>query len=228
MGASRRFGFRRTATICAVAIFSLVLSHGTASAGLDNASSVTDARGNRIEVLQADTVIRTVPPLDSSPLSVEFFHDGVASVNITGPDAAEFENTRLTVGYQIGYPIALAGAAVVLNTPNLDWEVGTENAIILGLVPEFGLGLEAGTFGALGGSIIPSQELAIELEPGGITTVPILENQEFDGPIASVRLAGLHGHVSGAIGPVTIRPYAMATTSNGDTVVTYGVPQRLS
>lgn len=218
----------RTGAVAAVAALSMVMGNGTAAAGVDNASAITDVRGNRIEVLQADTHIRTVPPLDSSPLTVEFFHDGVASVNITGPDAGEFENTRLTVGYQIGYPIALAGALVVLNTPNLDWEVGTEQAIILGLVPEFGLGLEAGTFGGLGGSIIPSQEIDVELEPGGITTVPILENQEFDGPIASVRLSGLHGHVSGAIGPVTIRPYAMATTSSGDTIVTYGVPQRLS
>lgn len=206
----------------------MVTGNGTASAGIDNASSVTDARGNRIEVIQGDTFIRTVPPLDSSPLTVEFFHDGVASVNITGPNAAEFRATRLTIGYQIGYPVAVAGAVVVLNTPNLDWEVGTENAIVLGLVPDFELGLEAGNFGALGGSIIPSQELDVELAPGGITTVPILENQEFDGPIASVRLANLHGHVHGAIGPVTIRPYAMATTENGDTVMTYGAPQRLS
>lgn len=110
----------------AVALLAVVLGGGTASAGVDNTSSITDVKGNRIEVFQADTAIHVFPPLDSSPLSVEFFHDGVAGVKIDGPDAASFTGTKLTIGYQIGYPIALTGATVVLNSPGLDWQSRAE------------------------------------------------------------------------------------------------------
>ena len=33
-------------------------------------------------------------------------------VNFTGPDADSFQDTKLTIGYQIGYPVALNGAVV--------------------------------------------------------------------------------------------------------------------
>ncbi|MFC9556665.1 MspA family porin [Rhodococcus sp. NPDC056960] len=218
----------RIAAIAGIAALAMVMGNGTASAGVDNSSSVIDAGGNRIEVLQGDTQYQVVPPLDGVPTSVEFFHNGYAAVNISGPDAAEFEGTQLTVGYQIGYPVALAGATIVLNTPGLGFAIGSDNGIDLGLVPDFTLDLNAGTSAELAGDIIPSQELDIDLEPGGITTVPLLEGQEFDGPEALVRMQGVHGSISGAIGPVTIRPYAMAVTENGDTVMTYGVPQKLN
>jgi hypothetical protein len=226
-----RFGYRsftRAVAVAGIAVLGMVMGNGTASAGVDNSSSVVDAAGNRIEVLQGDTSYRTVPPLDGVPTSVEFFHDGYAGVNITGPDAASFEGTQLTVGYQIGYPIALAGATIVLNTPGLGFAIGSSNGIDLGLIPDLTLGLNAGTNVELAGDLIPSQELDIDLEPGGITTVPILEGQEFDGPAASVRMQGVHGSISGALGAVTIRPYAMAVTADGDTVMTYGVPQKLN
>ena len=209
-------------------MLAIVLGNGTASAGVDNSSSVVDARGNRIEVLQGDTQYQVVPPLDGVPTSVEFFHNGYAGVNITGPNAAEFKGTKLTVGYQIGYPIALSGATIVLNSPGLGFVIGSSNGIDLGLVPAPTLDLHAGSNVGLAGDIIPSQELDIDLAPGGITTVPLLENQSFDGPAASVRMQGVHGSISGALGAVTIRPYATAVTSSGDTVTTYGVPQKLN
>ncbi|MFZ2175885.1 MAG: MspA family porin [Rhodococcus sp. (in: high G+C Gram-positive bacteria)] len=225
--------FTRAVAVAGIAVLAMVLGNGTASAGVDNSASVVDRYGNRIEVLQGDTSYHTVPPLDGVPTSVEFFHDGYAAVNVAGPNAEKFVGTQLTVGYQIGYPIALAGATIVLNTPNLDWAVGSNNNLGLAIpldgktLPDE-LGLDVGSFAELGGSIIPSQELDIDLEPGGITTVPFLKGQTFDGPTALVRMQGIHGYISGALGPVTIRPYAMATTSSGDTVMTYGVPQRLN
>ncbi|ABG99605.1 possible porin protein MspA (plasmid) [Rhodococcus jostii RHA1] len=226
-----RFGYRsftRAVAVAGIAVLAIVLGNGTASAGVDNSSSVVDARGNRIEVLQGDTSYQVVPPLDGVPTSVEFFHNGYAEVNITGPNAAEFKGTKLTVGYQIGYPIALSGATIVLNSPGLGFVIGSSNGIDLGLVPTPTLDLHAGSNVGLAGDIIPSQELDIDLAPGGITTVPLLENQSFDGPAASVRMQGVHGSISGALGAVTIRPYATAVTSHGDTVTTYGMPQKLN
>jgi len=226
-----RFGYKRftrSVAVAGIAALAMVMGNGTASAGVDNSSSVIDARGNRIEVVQGDTQYQVVPPLDGVPTSVEFFHNGYAGVAITGPNAEEFKGTQLTVGYQIGYPVSLAGATIVLNSPGLGFAIGSSNGINLGLVPDFTLDLNAGTNAELAGDIIPSQELDIDLEPGGITTVPLLEGQEFDGSAAVVRMQGVHGSISGAIGPVTIRPYAMAVTENGDTVMTYGVPQKLN
>ena len=116
--------FTRLAAVAGIAVLAMVMGDGTASAGVDNSSSVIDADGNRIEVLQGDTQYHAVPPLDGVPTSVEFFHNGYAAVNISGPDAADFEGTKLTVGYQIGYPIALAGATIVLNSPGLGFAIG--------------------------------------------------------------------------------------------------------
>ena len=148
-------------------MLAVVLGGGTASAGVDNTSSITDVKGNRIEVFQADTIIHVFPPLDSSPLSVEFFHDGVAGVKIDGPDAASFTGTKLTIGYQIGYPIALTGATVVLNSPGLDWAVESGTNLGIGLVPDFELGLDISNGFVIGGDIIPSQELDVDLAPIG-------------------------------------------------------------
>ncbi|MDV6266942.1 MspA family porin [Rhodococcus globerulus] len=231
MGVSRvggTFGTRlRIGVVGVAAVLAIALSSATASGGIDNASSIVDSTGNRIEVLQSNTFIHTVAPLDSSPLSIEFFHDGVASVKIDGPGAEGFTGTKLTIGYQIGYPIALTDATVVLNSPNLDWALTSDNQLNIGIVPDPTLDLTVGNTAGIGGNIIPSQELGFNLAPGGITDAPLLVDQLFDGPQATVRWSGVHGYVQGVIGPVTIRPYAKAVTSSGDTVVTYGAPQRL-
>lgn len=261
---SRTYG-RRIGVISAAAACAFVCGGGAASAGADSVSSIVDSKGNRIEVYQRETSIAVYPPLDSSPLSVEFFHDGIAGVKIDGPDAASFTGTELTIGYQIGYPIALTGATVVLNSPGLSWGVERGTTLDVGISPQLpnidigggstpdpgsggsgsngdssvpdveidpntlnpDLGAGVSNTFVLGGDIIPSQELDVDLAPGGITDVALLSNQKFDGPEAAVRLSGIHGYVQGAVGPVTIRPYAKAVTSKGDTVVTYGAPQRL-
>ncbi|MFC7449760.1 MspA family porin [Rhodococcus daqingensis] len=198
----------------------MVLSNGTSAAVVNNANSLIDYKGNRVEVSQGDTRITAVPPLDSSPLSREFFHDGYAQVSIDGPTAGEFTGTKLSFGYQIGYPVALTGATIQLNTPGLGFELEQTNGIILGEVTE--LGFE--NRGMLVGDIIPQQNLVFDLEPGGITDVPLVSEKEFDGTGARIRLAGVHGSISGALGQVTLRPYARVETASGDIAMTYGAP----
>lgn len=227
--------FVRAAALGTAAVWATMLNPGAAIAAVDNARSMPLEGGATIEVLQADTSIQSVPPLDSSPLTVEFFNDGVAAVKITGPGSDAFTGTRLTFGYQIGYPIALPGATATINTPNLDWGVGTgaDFGVDLGFgigpdpAPSVGLGLGLGSDANLGGTIIPSNSIELLLEPGGITEVPIVEDVAFDGASATMRIVGVHGSVSGALGPVNVRPFARATTAKGETIVTYGAPQRL-
>ncbi|WP_027501848.1 MspA family porin [Rhodococcus sp. UNC363MFTsu5.1] len=203
----------------------MILGNGTSAAVVNNANSLIDYQGNRIEVSQGDTNINAVPPLDSSPLSREFFHNGYAQVTIDGPTAASFTGTKLSFGYQIGYPVALTGASVQLNTPGLGFELEGTNGIVLGDFlgdPDVQLGFE--NRGMLVGDIIPQQNLIVDLEPGGITDVPLVKEKEFDGPGARIRLAGVHGSISGALGQVTLRPYARVETASGDIAMTYGAP----
>ncbi|MFD4293155.1 MspA family porin [Rhodococcus sp. NPDC058505] len=209
----------------ALAVTGLLLGSGTAAAEVDNVSSMMSGAGQNIEVLQGDTRFTSVPPLDGSPLSREFFHSGYAGVNITGPGADALEGSLLTVGYQIGYPIALAGATIGLNTPALGFVTGSDfNIGFADLLGEPIIGIDFGGGTDLVGDIIPSQSLDIDLEPGGITDVPILLDKPFDGASALVRMSGVHGSVAGAIGAVSIRPYARVQLASGDIVVTYGVP----
>lgn len=213
----------------AVATLTIAFGGTNASAEVNNVSSIVDSKGNQIEVLQMDTAIRTVPSLDSSPLSVEFIHEGVAAVTVDGPSAQTFIGTKLTIGYQIGYPIALTGATLVLNSPGLVWALNNGSNVDIGVLPEDAQFLNLGVLDSalIGGDIIASQQLGVDLSPGGITDVALLANQSFDGPHAAVRLSGIHGYIKGVIGPITIRPYAKVVTSNGDTVVTYAAPQQL-
>ncbi|MFE3292658.1 MspA family porin [Rhodococcus sp. NPDC059234] len=216
---------RTLAVVGAVAV-GMTLGTGPAAAGVDNANSLVDAGGDRVEVSQGDTSINAVPPLDSSPLSREFFHNGYAEVQITGPHAADAKGTKLTFGYQLGYPIAITGATIQLNTPGLGFELEhSDNALVgfgAGLPPT--LALNANNRAELLGDFIPRQNFTFDLQPGGITDVPIVKDKAFDGPGTRIRIAGVHGSVAGAIGQVTIRPYARAETDAGDIVMTYGAP----
>ncbi|MFC9789224.1 MspA family porin [Rhodococcus sp. NPDC127528] len=217
---------KRALAVAGVSVVGLVFGTGTAAAGVDNANSLVDSSGDRVEVSQGDTAVNAVPPLDSSPLSREFFHNGYAEVQITGPHAAEAKGTKLTFGYQLGYPIALTGATIQLNTPGLGFELEhSDNALVgFGGATPPTLVLNANNRAELLGDFIPQQNFTLDLQPGGITDVPVVKDKSFDGPGTRIRVAGVHGSVSGAIGQVTIRPYARAETEAGDIVMTYGAP----
>ncbi|MFF0813729.1 MspA family porin [Rhodococcus sp. NPDC003318] len=226
-GPARRH-LTRALAVAGAAALGLCLGTGPANAAVDNASSIVDGGDNLVEVIQGDTSIVGVPPLDSSPLSREFFHSGYAEARISGPGADSMAGSRISFGYQVGYPIALTGASIQLNTPGLGWELeNTGNLDLIGFLPggdapDIIIGTE--NRGKLAGDIIPQQNLTFDLAPGGITDVPVVQDKEFDGPGARIRIGNIHGSVSGAIGPVTLRPYARVELASGDIVMTYGAP----
>ncbi|UYP17888.1 MspA family porin [Rhodococcus sp. Z13] len=243
-----------------VAVVAAVTGPGSAAAEVESSRILPLEGGHAIEVIQSDISTQFVPPLDSSPVSAEFFYDAVYTIRITGPEAAAFTGTSVVAGFQVGYPVALPGGGITLYTPGLEWGVESGGGVDLGLAEGFSLGLNAEaigpiggepedtevavggdvgiapevslnvgaeSLGILGGDIIPSQEAEILLEPGGITDVPILEGVAFDGPETTIHIAGVHASISGVVGPVNVRPYLKAITSNGDTVVTYGPPHTM-
>lgn len=215
----------RALALAGVAALGITLGTGTAGAVVNNSSSIVDAQNNTIVISQGDTQIQSVPPLDSSPLSREFFHSGYVEVNISGPGAATMAGSKLSFGYQVGYPIALTGATIQLNTPALGYELeGTNVLTLTNLLTAPDADVLLGNRGELLGDIIPQQNFTFDLQPGGITDVPIVDAKEFNGPGAKIRISGVHGSVSGAVGPVTLRPYAKVQTAAGDIVMTYGAP----
>ncbi|SDD36605.1 MspA family porin [Rhodococcus tukisamuensis] len=222
---NRKVNATRALAAAGAALLGITLGGGTASAGVDNANSIFDDHGNRLEVSQGDTSIQIVPPLDSSPLSREFFHNGYAQARIEGPGAADAKGSKLTFGYQVGYPVALTGASIQLNTPGLGFELEHKDVIALGdVTDDFALGIGFENRGQLLGDIIPQQNFIFDLQPGGITDVPVVKDKMFDGPGAKIRIGGVQGSVSGAIGQTTIRPYARLETADGNIVMTYGMP----
>ncbi|MFC4604544.1 MspA family porin [Rhodococcus kronopolitis] len=216
--------FVRGAALAGVVVTGMVLGNGVAVAGVDNANSIVDAKGDTLEIIQGDTRVNSVPPLDSSPFSREFFHNGYAEARITGPAAADAVGSKLTFGYQVGYPIAITGGSIQINTPALGFEAEHTDGALIGLIPEPSLLLDTENRVELLADIIPQQNLIVDLQPGGITDVPLVKDKEFDGPTAKIRVGGVHGSVSGAVGPTTLRPYARLETADGDIVMTYGAP----
>jgi hypothetical protein len=222
-----RAGRHRSRALAVAGVAALVVGLGTGTAGavVNNYSSITDGSDNLVEISQGDTSIVGVPPLDSSPLSREFFHSGYAEARISGPGADSMSGSKISFGYQVGYPIALTGATIQLNTPGLGFESEGTGGIIFGdIFDENNIEIGFENRNMLAGDIIPQQNLIFDLEPGGITDVPVIEDKEFGGPFAKIRIGNVHGSVSGAIGPVTLRPYAKVELASGDIVMTYGAP----
>ncbi|WP_052060082.1 MspA family porin [Rhodococcoides fascians] len=200
--------------VAGASVVGLVLGTGTASAAVDSTNSVVDANGNLITVTLSDTFINSVPPLDGNPLTREWFANGVAGWEVTGPDADDFEGT-VAVGYQVGYPASLGGEITFnYSTPSLDLTLN-------------GDGVEAGI-----GDILPQAGFSASIAPGpGIVdataasgAIQGVEEADAEGASGTIQIANAHGTATGILGNVRVRPYVSVTSSTGDVAVTYGVP----
>ncbi len=173
---------------------------------------MVDGGGNTITVSQADTFINSVFPLDGSPLTREWFHNGRAIVEVTGPDADDFEGD-ITLGYQFGYPASLGGELTFNYT-----------------TPQLELGIDA-TGAGTGGKftdILPQAGASVTLEPGpGIADVEVGTGAA-SGARTEIQVANVHGTATNIAGNVSVRPYVKVVSSNGDTAVTYGQPWRFN
>ncbi len=115
----------RIVAATAVLVCGPVLSAGPAAAGVDSSTVILDSAGRTVEAVQADTRIDFVPPLDGNPLTREWFHDGAAAFQVTGPDAENWHG-RITLGYQVGYPATVTGRRLRFqySTPGLGVDLG--------------------------------------------------------------------------------------------------------
>ncbi len=199
-------GFIRAMAIASVATVGLAVANsGTAAAGFDGANSVVDHGGNKIEALTADTFVQFVPPLDGNPLTREWFHNGRAAFQITGPGADAFTGT-ITIGYQVGYPATFDGHITFKwQTPDLELDLdpmGAVSPVITNIIPVLGFDATVG-FGP------------------GIVNVPAATG-DISGASGDIALSNFEGTATGVLGQTSIRPYVQVVSAAGDTVVAYG------
>ncbi|MCC8930661.1 MspA family porin [Rhodococcus sp. I2R] len=214
------------AVVAGASVVGLVLGTGTASAAVDSTNSVVDANGNLITVTLSDTFINSVSPLDGNPLTREWFANGVAGWEVTGPDADDFEGT-VKIGYQVGYPASLGGElSIDWASPSIGAELGYD--LIEG-EPAAGVGAEIELLPTIGGNI------TLEPGPGVVqseSAYAIVDESaditgsegDAEGPSGTIQVANLHGTATGILGNVRVRPYVSVISSTGDSVVTYGAP----
>ncbi|WP_052068046.1 MspA family porin [Rhodococcoides fascians] len=202
------------AVVAGASVVGLVLGTGTASAAVDSTNSVVDANGNLITVSLSDTFINSVPPLDGNPLTREWFANGVAGWEVTGPDADDFEGT-VAVGYQVGYPASLGGSVTFsYSTPQASIDIASDGAISGGLedlLPQVGFSAEI----APGPGIVDATAASGEIQG---------TSGDAAGASGTIQIANAHGTATGILGNVRVRPYVSVTSSTGDVAVTYGNP----
>ncbi|WP_168700709.1 MspA family porin [Gordonia paraffinivorans] len=216
-----------SATLLAAVIVALVV----VIAGAGPAASATHSTrdGHTIVLNAAGHRVRSVAPLDGSPLSREAFVSSDVHAAVLGIEKGESVRATLEVGYQIGYPVSIApdGVTVTAHTPQLKLTSGV-NAKLAPNVTISGTG--GGSIGEVGGkleaeaTIIPSADVEFKVGAGKIAGVKLAEIA-LTRPTADIVLSGIELSVSNALGAVNVRPYdkISVTTDTGVYVYsTYG------
>lgn len=181
--------------------------------------------GVGIELTAAQVSVKKIPPLDSSPTSAEALLSSDVHAALTGIEGKKVKVT-LELGYQVGYPVSIAptGVKITAHTPDLKLTSGVN----IKAAPEVsasgtGAGLSVGEVGAEVGAeatVIPSADVEFEVGAGKITTVPLAEIA-LTKPTANIVLSGVELHVTNAIGPVSVRPFAKISVSTETGVYVY-------
>ncbi|WP_165839546.1 MspA family porin [Rhodococcus sp. Eu-32] len=105
----------RAVAVVSAGVLASVVGSGVAQADVNRVDSFVDGSGNTVTVTQSDTYINGVVPLDGSPLTREWFHNG--RIAVAGAD--DFAGT-VSVGYQFAYPMSIGGSInISFDTPSL-------------------------------------------------------------------------------------------------------------
>ncbi|WP_067823376.1 MspA family porin [Nocardia inohanensis] len=196
--------------MCGVA-FGATLVAGTAAAefsrSADHSMERITADGWTVRASSVNVGVNSVPNLAQSPWTREAFVDAGSIGAIEGAGSSEVKSAVLRTGIQLGC--------------NTDVSQGIEAGSSTTIGPDAKVTLlpTPGTEFKLGPSIEPS--LTATIKPGTITSVTINE-RTLDGKLGAVDLAGMHVHVDGCLGPVSVRVFTEFAVSTGvsDTVAT--------
>lgn len=201
-------GFGRFAGAAPAAVVALVAALGLgvtspASAQVNSSDQVIGGDGLTVRAIQSDTDIRFVPPLDGNMFTHEWFHSEVAGYSVTGPKAADWHG-HISIGYLVGYPASFTGRLIFeWHTPSLAFAICPQCGPIIGdLIPQAGVDIGVGN-------------------GPGVVSVTTAQG-DVQGAGGSVRVANLHGTVTGVVGQLNIRPFVTIVGPHGDSITTYG------
>ncbi len=204
----------RRSTVAVLCLMATTLSVGTSA--IATADPVADTSreaitddGWQIRVSKLEENVDRVPNLAESPFTREGFVRLKAVADIAGSGHVPVDAANLTLGYQIGCQVDVSNGMTI----GLSAAVGPNVSISVG-------GVNAG----MSALAIPS--LSFAPKPGTITTVP-LATKQLSGAHASVTVDQVQVKVDSCLGPVSLRSYAIASTSTADadnSVAVYGDP----
>lgn len=207
--------------------------------------------GYAFMIIEANTAANVTPPLDNNPFSKEAFLSGIGIGQVDGPKNGKIVSAVLEVGYEIGYPVALApnGITATLNSPSVA-VTGNAKPKIAGTTSsgqsqsqgesqgesqngggasETPLNYElGGEFGALA-TVLPSQQTSFQVGHGGIVATT-LATVALTQPMAYADLSNTHLTVTGAFGTVTVRTFVkftLVTPAGQTSEVVYSDPIEL-
>ncbi|MFQ6328361.1 MspA family porin [Nocardia sp. CWNU-33] len=196
---------------CLVAATLIAGTYATASADpvADTSREVTTDDGWQVRITKVAENLDRVPNLAASPFTREGFVRLKAVADITGHGRVPVNSGSVTLGYQIGC------------------QVDVSNGLTIGLSAAIGpnIGISVGGANA-GASALAIPSVSFSPKPGTITTVPF-GTKELSGAHASITADQVQIKVDSCMGPVSLRSYAIASTSTADadnSVAVYGDP----
>lgn len=204
----------RRSTVALVGLMAMTISLGASAIAVadpvaDTSRDAITDDGWQIRISKLDENVDRVPNLAESPFTREGFVSLKAVADITGNGRVPVDAGNLTLGYQIGCQTDVSNGMTV----GLSAAVGPNISISVG-------GMSAG----MSALAIPS--LSFSPKPGTITTVP-LATKQLSGAHASATVDQVQVKVDSCLGPVSLRSYAIASTSTADadnSVAVYGDP----
>ncbi|MBU3062583.1 MspA family porin [Nocardia sp. NEAU-G5] len=196
---------------CIAAAALVAGAFGTASADpvADSSRAVVTDDGWQVRVTKAAENLDRVPNLAGSPFTREGFVRLEAIADISGKGRVPVDSGSMAVGYEIGC------------------QVDVSNGLTVGLSAAIGpnVGISVGGVNA-GASALAIPNVSFAPKPGTITTVP-LATKKLTGAHASVTLDRIQIKIDACMGPVSLRSYAIVSTSTADadnSVAVYGNP----
>lgn len=203
-----------------VLLIAAVLAAASLLAGPAGAETHSTREGLTIDLTASKLSVEKIAPLDSSPLSAQARLSSNVHAALKGVDGKKVKAT-VEVGYKVGYPVSAPGkATITTHTPDLSLTGGVK----LGLKPGAdATGISIGDAGVdLGASstVIPASDIQFEVAAGKIEKVS-LAKFALTKPVADVVLSGIEMEVTGAIGPVSVRPFAQITVTTESGVYVY-------
>jgi hypothetical protein len=173
--------------------------------------------GVTLTISSSNETMKTVAPLTTAISTREYLVGGLFTGSVSGastPPEGVFE-----VGYQIGCGIDMSTSGGVLIGGAVVGAAGADIAAPF-LIPG-----QPPLAAVLGGGVGATGQIAVNLKPGIINTVPVTK-KSYKGAAPAVEIAGFRVKIDGCVGESFIRSYAVLANSSGqneDIIAWYGV-----